>query len=104
VVPLCSSPLGQARSLALRATRHGPVTAAFRAEALTNVSLRYASADFARPETVPASEIHLGIPTEPPDLIAIDSLDHFTHRARPVLFRRAEELVRRGGLVLVDDA
>jgi hypothetical protein len=27
---------------------------------------------------VPASEIYLGIPTEPPDLIAIDSLDHFT--------------------------
>jgi hypothetical protein len=53
---------------------------------------------------VPASEFDLGIPTEPPDLIAIDSLDHFTHRARPVLFRRAEELVRGGGLVLVDDA
>jgi hypothetical protein len=39
----------------------------------------------------------------PPDLIAIDSLDHVTHRARPVLFRRAEESVRPGGLVLVDD-
>jgi len=75
-----------------------------REEGLANVALRCASADFARPETLPGSEFYKGIPTEPADLIVIDSLDHSTHRARPVLFRRAEEVVRPGGLVVVDDA
>jgi predicted O-methyltransferase YrrM len=73
-------------------------------DGLTNVDLRFVSADFSRPETVADSEFYRAIPVEHADMIVIDSIDHYTHGSRPVLFHRADELIRPGGLIVLDDA
>jgi hypothetical protein len=73
-------------------------------EGLTNVELRCVNTDFSRPETVAESEFYRAIPVERADVVVIDSIDHYTHGSRPVLFHRAEELIRPGGLVVLDDA
>jgi SAM-dependent methyltransferase len=73
-------------------------------QGITNVDLRYVTADFSRPETVAESEFYMAIPVERADVVVIDSLDHYTHGSRPVLFHRAEESIRPGGLVVLDDA
>ena len=73
-------------------------------ERLFNVEVRHASADFSRPETLFESEFYGALPEDQADLVVVDSMDHQTHRTRPILFRRAEESIRPGGLIVLDDA
>jgi hypothetical protein len=61
------------------------------------------SADFSRPETVADSEFYRVIPVERADMIVIDSI-YYTDGSRPVLFYKAEELIRFAPLVVLDDA
>lgn len=80
------------------------VRARLDAKGLDNVDLRSAEADFADPDALPDSPFFRALGDEPADLVLIDSFDHVTHRCRPILFHRGEELVRPGGIVVVDDA
>ena len=66
--------------------------------------MRCVTADFSRPETVADSEFYRAIPGERANMVVIDSIDHYTHGSRPVLFHKAEELIRLGGLIVLDDA
>lgn len=75
------------------------------AAGLNNVDLRHADAAFDKPDELQRSEFWQALPTGPADLIIIDSEDHHTGRGcRPQLFAYAEQQIRPGGTIVVDDA
>lgn len=70
----------------------------------SNVDLRSVKADFGDLAGLGESEYWRALPTEPADVIVVDSSDYQTHEARPLLFRWAEEIIRSDGVIVVDDA
>ena len=70
-----------------------------------NVDLRFAEADFTDAQRLRQSAFYQALPTGPADVILIDSEDHHQgHACRPQLFAFAEDQVREGGVIVVDDA
>jgi predicted O-methyltransferase YrrM len=109
--------LGSGGSTLFLARRAGSVTSfeeneqwatdvadALRRAHLTNVRLEAVSADFGDLANLADSEYWRALPDSPVDVIIVDSSDYQTHEARPMLFSRMEQIVRPGGVIVVDDA
>lgn len=75
------------------------------ARGLKNVELIHASADFSDPASFAESDFALALPSDPADVVLIDSYDVSPpHPLRPKLFPYAEERVKPGGMVVLDDS
>ena len=73
---------------------------------LSNVEVVHAAAGDPSTAEFANSAFALATPDEQPDVVVIDSWDvEPPHPLRPVLFRRAEQFVRRpGGMIVLDDS
>jgi SAM-dependent methyltransferase len=71
---------------------------------LGHAEVRHVAVDVDDPDALAGSPFYRALPDEPADVVVVDSYDHATHRNRPILFQRAEELVKPGGIVVVDDS
>jgi len=70
---------------------------------VSNVTLRLCPFDFKNPAGFESSEYLHAIPNEQFDVIVIDGSEEWT-QVRPVCFRKAEERVQPGGIIVVDDS
>ena len=69
------------------------------------VEIRLREPDRSSPTAFAASPYAQALPDEPADVIVIDGCERRSHDdLRPVAFHLAEERVRPGGLIVVDDA
>lgn len=81
------------------------VCKALNAKAARNSELVYAEADFTNPETFAESDFANALPVGGADIIVVDSYDYQPpHPLRPILFRKAEERINPGGIIIVDDS
>jgi SAM-dependent methyltransferase len=71
---------------------------------LDHAHVLHVDVDVGDPDALPGSAFYRALPDEPADVVVVDSYDHESHRNRPILFERAEQLVRKGGIILVDDS
>lgn len=79
------------------------VSAGIRAKSLQNVSLSLHPFDFKHPAHFERSEYLHAMPRKEFDVIVVDGSEEWTP-VRPVCFRKAEEHVKPGGIIVVDDS
>ena len=70
---------------------------------LHNVALKLHPFDFKNPDGFNHSSYLHAIPDQRFDVIVIDGSEEWT-QVRPICFRKAEDRVKRGGLIVVDDS
>lgn len=70
---------------------------------IKNAHLKLCCFDFKNPVGFEESEYLRAMPEESFDVISIDGSEEWT-QVRPACFRRAEERIRRGGIIVVDDS
>ena len=84
---------------------HAKLHTALAERGATNVELVHADADFNDPATFGSSSFAQALPTEPADVIIVDSYDFpEPHSLRPILFKVAEDRICPGGIIVVDDS
>jgi predicted O-methyltransferase YrrM len=84
---------------------HAKLHTALAEQAATNVELIHADANFNDPATFASSSFAQALPAEPADVIIVDSYDFpEPHSLRPLLFEIAEDRIRPGGIIVVDDS
>jgi len=70
---------------------------------LTNVTLKLCPFDFKNPVGFEQSDYFLALPDEQFDVIVVDGSEEWT-QVRPTCFRKAEERVKPGGVIVLDDS
>jgi len=79
------------------------VSATIREKSLRNVSLSLHPFDFKQPRNFEDSDYLNAIPSEQFDVIVVDGSEEWT-QVRPVCFRNAEDHIKPGGIIVVDDS
>jgi len=70
---------------------------------ISNVNIQLRRFDFKNPVGFEKSEYLHAMPDQPLDVIVIDSSEEWTH-VRPACFEHAEDHIRPGGIIVVDDS
>src|ERR1043165_8129352 len=84
-------------------TWHELVTDRVRQLGLKNVQIRLCPFDFKNPVGFEQSEYLLALPKRKFDVIVIDGSEEW-NQVRPICFRHAEQFIRPGGCIIVDDS
>jgi cyclopropane fatty-acyl-phospholipid synthase-like methyltransferase len=84
-------------------TWHELVTERLRTKGLANASLKLCPFDFKAANGFEKSDYLHAIPGEKFDVIVVDGMEEWT-LVRPICFKKAEEHVKKGGIIIVDDS
>ena len=79
------------------------VRARLEEKAIHNVSIRLCPFDFKNPAGFEYSAYLHAIPDERFDIIVVDGSEEWTV-VRPICFKKAEDRIRKGGIIIVDDS
>ncbi len=79
------------------------VTARLQAKGLLNAKLKLCPFDFKNPAGFEHSAYLKAMPDERFDVVVVDGSEEWT-QVRPICFVKAEEHVKRGGIIVVDDS
>lgn len=79
------------------------VTAKLRENSINNATLNLCPYDFRHPENFEKSDYYNAMPDERFDILVIDGKEEWT-QVRPTCFRRAEDHVKPGGIIVLDDS
>jgi precorrin-6B methylase 2 len=82
---------------------HQLVSERLRAKKLPNATLRLCPFDFKHPDGFAHSEYLAALDGEKYDVIVVDGSEEWT-QVRPICFSRAEEHIKPGGIIVVDDS
>jgi SAM-dependent methyltransferase len=82
---------------------HELVSRRLEEKGIANVTLRLCPFDFKNPVGFEDSDYLRALPDESFDVIVVDGSEEWT-QVRPVCFRKAEQRIRPGGMIIVDDS
>jgi len=82
---------------------HELVSRRLEEKAISNVTLRLCPFDFKNPVGFEDSEYLRALPAASFDVIVVDGSEEWT-QVRPACFRKAEERIKPGGMIVVDDS
>lgn len=72
-------------------------------ESINNVSLTLCPFDFKNPKGFDQSEYLHAMPDKPFDVIVVDGSEEWT-QVRPICFEKAQDRIKPGGIIVVDDS
>lgn len=82
---------------------YGLVTQRLKDKGISNVTLKLCPFDFKAPVGFETSDYLQAIPEQRLDVIVVDGSEEWT-QVRPICFQKAEERVKAGGIIVVDDS